>query len=421
MARSNAWAAKWRRVSAGAGRRTTHYTVVLLLCTAAFISYIDRTNISVGAIAMQAQLGWSETQKGVVLSAFFIGYLLMMVPSGALANRYGGRMVLGIAVLWWSLFTALTPPAALLALPALILVRIALGLGEAAVFPASINMIGRWVPPGARSRAVTLLVSSIHLGTAFALPITGWLIERYNWPLAFYLFGATGLVWAALWFTKISSGWAIEPPPADGPRAIPWKGLLSLPCVWAVAVGHFCANWSLYMLLAWLPSYFKSTFGVNIANAGALSMAPWLVAFLAGNSAAIVADKLLHSGWSATRVRKLMQCGGLLGTALFLLLLADVSSVKAGVLLMCCATGFLACCLPGFGPNGLDIAPRYADVIYGISNTCATLPGIFGVLITGWLIERTGSYAAPFLLSAAVALFGALIFGLFASGDRKIA
>jgi MFS transporter, ACS family, solute carrier family 17 (sodium-dependent inorganic phosphate cotransporter), other len=413
-------AAQSRRVSTRSSRWAAHYTVVLLVCAAAFISYIDRTNISVGVIAMQAQLGWNETQKGLVLSAFFGGYLLMMVASGALANRYGGKMVLGIAVIWWSLFTALTPPAALLSLSALILARTALGLGEAAVFPASINMIGRWVPAGARSRAVTLLVSSIHLGTVFALPITGWLIQRYNWPLPFYLFGALGLVWAAAWFTKVSSGWAIEPPAEHGSRAIPWKRLLSLPCVWAIAVGHFSANWSLYMLLAWLPSYFKSTFGVNIVNAGALSMVPWLVAFFTANLAAVLADRLLHSGWSATRVRKLMQCGGLIGTALFLMLLPAVTSVNAGLVLMCCATGSLACCLPGFGPNGLDIAPRYADVIFGISNTFATLPGIFGVLITGWLIERTGSYAAPFLLSAGVAVFGALIFGLFASGDRKI-
>ena len=408
-------------MSGGARGWPVHYTVVLLICAAAFISYVDRTNISVGAIAMQHQLGWSETQKGLVLSAFFVGYLLMMVASGALANRFGGRIILGAAVIWWSLFTALTPPAALLSLPALLLARIGLGLGEAAVFPASINMIGRWVPTGARSRAVTLLTSSIHLGTVFALPVTGWLIHQYDWPLPFYLFGAAGLVWAAVWFKKVGSGWAVEPPATHAAvLAIPWKRILSLPCVWAIAVAHFCANWSLYMLLAWLPSYFKTTFGVDIASAGALSVAPWLVAFVAANSAAAVADRLLRSGWSATRVRKLMQCGGLIGTAVFLLLLGDVTSVKVASVLMCGATGCLACCMPGFAPNGLDIAPRYADVIFGISNTFATLPGIFGVLITGWLIDRTGNYATAFLLAAGVALFGALFFGLLASGDRKI-
>ena len=126
-----------------------YYTVLLLLFAAVFISYIDRTNISVAAIAMKDELGWTETDKGTVLSAFFVGYLMLMAVSGALANRYGGWLVLGIAVLWWSAWTMLTPPAAMMSLSALIVARIALGLGEAAVFPASINMIGRWVPANA--------------------------------------------------------------------------------------------------------------------------------------------------------------------------------------------------------------------------------------------------------------------------------
>src|ERR1700680_1492701 len=92
-------------------RGPAYNALVLLLCTAVFISYIDRTNISVGAIAMQAQLGWHETPKGLVLSSFYIGYMLMMLASGALANRYGGKVVLGLAVVWWSLCTMLTPPA----------------------------------------------------------------------------------------------------------------------------------------------------------------------------------------------------------------------------------------------------------------------------------------------------------------------
>src|SRR5574338_56548 len=162
---------------------------VVVLCTAAvFISYIDRTNISVAAIPMKEQFGWTETTKGFVLSSFFIGYLLLQVASGTLANRYGGKIVLGVAVLWWSVFTMLTPPAAVLSLPALIGARIALGLGEAAVFPASINMVGRWVPVASRSRAVALFASGLSLGTVVSLPLTGWLTREYGWPVPFYAF-----------------------------------------------------------------------------------------------------------------------------------------------------------------------------------------------------------------------------------------
>ena len=133
---------------------------MLLLFAAVFISYIARTNISVAAIAMKDDLGWTETQKGIVLSSFFVGYLLLMAVTGAAANRFGGGLVIGVAVLWWSAWTALTPPAAMMSLGALIAARIALGLGEAAVFPAAMNMISRWVPPERRSRATALIAGS---------------------------------------------------------------------------------------------------------------------------------------------------------------------------------------------------------------------------------------------------------------------
>lgn len=402
------------------GRWPAYYVVVPLLCAAVFISYIDRTNISVGAIAMQAQFGWDETQKGLVLSAFFVGYLVMMIGSSALANRYGGKIVLGLAVVWWSVFTILTPPAALTSLSVLVIARIALGLGEAAVFPASINMIGRWVPPLRRSQAVSLFSSSLYIGTMFALPVTGQLVKTYGWPMPFYLFGMVGLVWAVIWFTSVRGGYGVEPPAAKTPEAIPWGRLLRLPSLWAIVVAHFSSNWSLYVLLAWLPSYFKRTFGVTLANAGLLSAAPWLAAFVMANVAGHVADRLLQAGRSASFVRKLMQTIALGGSGVFLLLLPSAASLHEGLWLMCGATGSAAFCMAGFAPNCFDIAPRQAEVIWGISNTVATLPGIVGIYATGWLVDRTGSFGAPFYLTAGIALLGAVVYLSFGSGLRQI-
>jgi ACS family sodium-dependent inorganic phosphate cotransporter len=403
-------------------RRPRHYVVVLLLFAAVFISYLDRTNISVAAIAMQEDLGWTETDKGSVLSAFFVGYLLLMAASGALANRYGGWLVLGVAVVWWSVWTMLTPPAAMMSIGALVAARIALGLGEAAVFPASINMIGRWVPPERRSRATALLVSAISLGTVFSLPVTGWLVRSYGWPMPFYLFGALGLVWYVAWFRYARGGPAPEAGGAQdaASRSIPWGTLLSLPAVWAIIVSHFATNWSLYLMLAWLPSYFKSTFGVSVASAGLLSAAPWLVNFIAANVAGAWADRMIRAGRDVGFVRKLLQGSALVGCAAFLLLLTQATTPTAAVLIMCCMTGMMALCMAGFAPNCFDIAPRYADVIWGISNTAATIPGIVGVYVTGWLVDRTGTFVAPFVLTAAVALVGAVVYVAFASGRKLI-
>lgn len=396
------------------------YTVVLLCGAAVLISYIDRTNISVAAIPMQAQFGWTETTKGWVLSSFFVGYLVFMAASGALANRYGGKFVLGAAVLWWSLFTALTPAAAMVSLPVLLAARIALGLGEAAVFPASINMLGRWVPAASRSRAVALFTSALSVGTMISLPLTGWLVRAHGWAVPFYAFGAAGLVWALLWFTSVHAGRSpdVEPPPAH--PAIPWRPLLRSTAVWAIIINHFCSNWALYVLLAWLPSYFKTTFNVSLANAGLLSAAPWGAYFLMANVSGWVADAMIARGRSVTFVRKVMQIGALLGSGAFLLLLEAARSPGLGVLLMCGASGMLALCLSGFAVNSFDIAPRYADVIWGLANTAGTLPGIIGVAVTGWLVDLTGSYNAPFTLTATVGGVGALVYYAYGSGERQI-
>jgi ACS family sodium-dependent inorganic phosphate cotransporter len=369
---------------------------------------------------MRSQFGWSETQKGVVLSSFYVGYIVLMLASGALANRFGGKIVLGVAVVWWSLFTALTPVAASMSLPVLVSARVALGLGEAAVFPASMNMIGRCVPVLERSRAVAAVTSSVYAGTVFALPVTGWLVQSYGWPVPFYAYGAIGLLWAVTWFARVERGSASQPPVSATPTPIPWGKLLKLPAVWAIVVGHFCSNWPLYLIGAWLPSYFVRTFGVSVMNAGLLSAAPSLAAFLMANAGGYFADRLLRLGRSTTFVRKLMQAVGLCAGAVFLLLLPGAPSVTIGLILLCCAAGSFGITISGFAPNSLDIAPRHADVIWGISNTFATLPGIFGVFLTGWLVDRTGSFAAPFFVTAGVCLFGAVVFLVFASGERQI-
>jgi ACS family sodium-dependent inorganic phosphate cotransporter len=419
---------------ASGGRWPRRYTMVGLCFCAVFVCYIDRVNISVAALAMQEEFGWSETVKGFVLSSFFIGYMLFMAPSGWIANRIGGRIVLGLAVLWWSVFTLLTPAAAFASLPILIITRIAMGCGEAAMFPAAYNIYGRWVLPAERSRAVAILISGIPLGTLFALMTTGWIVSTYGWPSVFYIFGATGFVWTAIWFFQARNNPADDPkvsheelallgelahPDGETPP-IPWRKFFSSSAIWALFINHFCSNWVLYMLLAWLPSYFRGHLGLSITNAGIYSAAPWLTMFVVGNLAGWIADRMVKQGLSLTAVRKIMQTIGLVGSAIFLLLARDVDTAGVAVLLMCGALGAVAFTWSGFVPNHLDIAPRYADVLMGITNTAGTVPGIIGVAITGWMVDVTGTYSAAFALAAAINIFGAIVWLAFASGERVI-
>ena len=153
---------------------------------------------------MAEELGWNMQTQGTVLASFFIGYLLLQIVGGRLADRFGGKVVLGFGVLAWSAFTILTPPAAWLGFGMLIATRIAMGMGEAVTFPSIYSLYSRWVPLVERSRAVGLTNSAIPLGTVFALIVTPIIVETMGWQWAFYSFGLAGLVWWSL--ASISTG-----------------------------------------------------------------------------------------------------------------------------------------------------------------------------------------------------------------------
>jgi len=409
------------------------HTVVLLCFLATFICYIDRVNISVAIIPMAEQFGWSDTQRGLVLSSFFVGYLVTQVLGGWLAGKLGGKLVLGFGVLWWSLFTLLTPLSALASFPLLIAARILMGVGEGVAFPATYNLLGRWVPLRERSRAAAFNLSAIPLGTLFAVTATPFIAVAFGWPAVFYVFGAMGFLWFAFWWyyaadrpphaaSAVVSGGsserAAEMAEQERDRLIPWRGILSKGPVWAIVIGHFANNWGLYVLLSWLPSYFSSQLGVNLRSVWLFVAPPWIASFLMSNVAGWIADRMIISGKSVTFTRKLMQSIGFLGPAFALGVLATTTEAVTAVVLLSAALGLASFTFAGLGCNHLDISPRHAGVIFGISNTAATIPGIVGVALTGFLVDRTGTYAAAFYLTAAVLLFGWVIYLLFGTGKQ---
>jgi ACS family sodium-dependent inorganic phosphate cotransporter len=411
------------------------YVLVAMCFLATFICYIDRVNISVAIIPMAEEYGWSDTTKGFVLSSFFIGYLLFMIPCGWIANRYGGRLLMGLALAFWSLFTILTPIAAGLSFAALIAVRIAMGAGESASLPAVYNLFARWLLPVERSRAVALNLSGVSVGTIFALSTTGWLVTRFGWESVFYVFGAAGLGFAGLWFAAVHDRPSLHPTISGNERAllapvetaghgaggdVPWRRIFASPAIWAIIINHFCSNWLLYLMLAWLPSYFRDVQGLSIASAGLFSVGPWVCQFAAGNLFATIADRLIGRGVDVTLVRKSIQISGLLGAATCMLLAADAASPMAALAIMCTALFFSGMLWAGFGSSHLDVAPRHADVLFAITNTAGTLPGVFGVALTGVLLDLTGSYDATFWVAAGILVFGAIVWLVFGTGKKVI-
>jgi ACS family sodium-dependent inorganic phosphate cotransporter len=408
------------------------YALVFLAFLSVFICYIDRVNISVAIIPMSEDLGWSLQTQGLVLSSFFVGYLLLQVVGGRLADRYGGKMVLGVGVLVWSLFTVLTPPAAFMGIGFLILARICMGMGEAVTFPSIYSIYARWVPAGERAKAVAFSSSGIPLGTVFALIVTPMIVDRYGWEWAFYLFGGVGVVWFALWQRSMTSAPAehasvsaeelaiisADAAPQAGVGPVPWREFLTHRPVWAIIVAHFCANWSLYVLLSWLPTYVNKGLGVDYAAVGWYTMIPHLALFFSLNVAGNVADRLIAGGMEVGRVRKLMQTISFASIATALLIVAQVETAWMAIAVMSVGNALGACGVGGYGVNHLDIGPKYSGTLMGITNTAGTIPGIVGVYVSGLILELTGSWALVFQVAAGVTLFGMVFYLLFASGKK---
>ena len=408
------------------------HNLVFLSFLAVFVCYIDRVNISVAIIPMAADLGWSMDTQGMVLSSFFVGYLLLQIVGGRLADRFGGKLVLGAGVLLWSLFTLLTPPAAFLGLGILILTRIAMGMGEAVTFPSIYSLYSRWVPLQERSRAIGLTNSAIPLGTVFALVVTPYIVESLGWQWAFYLFGLLGAVWYLIWHRSVTAIPSDHPgigaeeleiiragatPQAAG-EAVPWKALLTSLPVWAIIVAHFCNNWSLYVLLSWLPTFVNKGLGVDYASVGWFTMIPSVAAFLFLNLAGNIADRIIAGGMEVGRARKLMQTIGFGGLSLALLLVGYVETAWMAIAIMAVGNALGAFVTGGFAVNHMDLAPKHAGTLMGITNTAGTIPGIIGVYLSGLILEATGSWVLVFHVAAGVTLFGLVFFLLFSSGKR---
>jgi MFS transporter, ACS family, solute carrier family 17 (sodium-dependent inorganic phosphate cotransporter), other len=401
------------------------YVIVGFTFLGCIIAFTDRVNISVVAIAMKDHFGWSQTQKGLVLAAFFVGYLLFMFVAGLLANRFGGKRVVGYSVLAWSIFTLLTPPAATLSIAVLVVGRIGMGVGEAGLFPGTYELFGRWVPPIERARAVAFMTSGVPVGTLIGLAGSGWLVQRYGWAMPFYVFGSVGLLWLILWFRQVENDPAADPrlgpeerellqaarPTTDRTEQMPLRRLLLRAPVAGIVAGHVAHTWSLYVLLSWLPSYFREVHGLSIAHSGLFSAAPWLSMFAVYNLGGSVADRMTQRGIGLTTTRRRMVCAGLIVSAGFLLALQQIHSPTAALVLLCGSTGALAWAAAGYMPSYLDVAPRDGAVVFGFGNTFAQIPGAVSVAVTGWLVDVTGTYSAAFVLSAIVSVAGALMFG----------
>lgn len=442
---------------AGVGWRR-RWTMVLLCFTAFMLCNMDRVNMAVAILPMSQQYSWQPATMGMVQASFFWGYLCTQILGGIWAAKFGGKLVLGLGVAWWSFATALTPFAASAGLPALMAARALMGLGEGVAMPAMNQLLSKWVPAVERSRSLALVYSGMFLGSMTGLTLSPQIINNYGWPAVFVSFGSLGLVWLAAWVSLAAANPATDPRTTPKEKAfiaantmgkgtvdihggghkaeavvaptqaeaeaaekevieIPWKALLSRKEVWAIILCHFCHNWGTFILLTWMPSYYSQVLGLDLASSATLSCLPWATMAVCANAGGWLADTAVARGATVTTVRKVMQTIGFLGPAVFLGQLSNVNTALGAVICMMGAQGCDAFSQSGLYSNHQDIAPRYAGVLLGMSNTAGVLAGVAGSLVTGFILQH-GTWDQVWQVAIALYLVGTVIWNLWATGER---
>ncbi|KAF7267420.1 hypothetical protein GWI33_019354 [Rhynchophorus ferrugineus] len=431
-----------------------------IVATMAFFGFFNvyslRVNLSIAIVAMtqdryavlengtKISLGpefdWNNEMQGYILSSFFYGYITTQLLGGYFATKFGGKIIFGSGIAVTAALTVITPWLASTSVYLLLAVRIVEGIFEGVTYPCIHAVWSKWAPPMERSRLATIAFSGSYAGTVVAMPACAYIANQFGWQSVFYVFGVLGLIWYGLWTTIIANS------PEEDKRItltelqyiqnslkdtmttnkniqVPWKQILTSAPVWAIVISHFSENWGFYTLLTQLPKYLKDIHDYDLKKSGFLSGLPYLVMAIMMQFSGQWADWFRVKGiLTTTQVRKIFNCSGFIAQTVFMMGAAFWSDKIGTVFCLTLAVGLGAFAWAGFSVNHLDVAPQYASVLMGIGNTIATLPGIISPILSGYVVSKppqVHEWQIVFYISAGIYLFGAIIYGSFASGELQ--
>jgi ACS family D-galactonate transporter-like MFS transporter len=396
------------------------WRIAWLLGLGVLVNYFDRVNLSVSHAALYTTFGISTVTFGYLSGAYNWTYAMCQLPVGVLLDKFGVRRVGRVSTFLWSIASfgaAITP-----GLGGFFAARFLLGVGEAPTFPANAKAIGHWFPSSERSFATSLFDGAAKFASAIGVPLIGILLLKVGWRWSFALTGLVSFVYF-LFF------WKIYRDPGDDTKLSDMEReyidsdcnssakvdsaqtslgyLLRQRKVLGMVLGFGSYNYVFYLLLTWLPSYFTFALHVDLLHSFLYTGLPWL--FATATDLVIggwLVDALIHRGWNANRVRKVVLVGG---TAFGLGIVGAANSHSAAHALVwiSISIGGLSAASPvGWSVPSL-IAPRSSvGKVGGIINFSNQLSGIAAPIVTGYLVAARNSYAWAFGVSAIYLLIG---------------
>ncbi|MDR5745327.1 MFS transporter [Caballeronia sp. LZ029] len=400
-------------------RVKTRHIILGVMCLMYFISYIDRVNIAVAGPLIRQEMGLTSVQLGLVFSAFAYPYAVMQIVGGWLADRFGPKLVLTVLSLIWGAATLATGFAGSIGM--LVLLRLALGIGEGGAFPTATRAFTFWMPVHERGFAQGITHSFARLGGAVTPPLVLAVVAASGWREAFILLGIASLAWTVLYLFVFTNspdenrrvtpeetaeiGYRAGECARARKNATPWRKLIHR--MWLVTLVDFCYGWLLWVYLTWLPSYLKESRGFDLKQLALFTALPLLAGVIGDTLGGVLSDRIFKMTGRLRLARCSILVVGMGGSLAFLIPMVNAPSPIAAVWFLTGSFFFLEITNPVLWTLPLDIAGKYAGTAGGMMNTGFGLAGMASPVAFGYLIQETGSYNVPFTISAGLLAVGA--------------
>jgi len=378
--------------------KKTRSTLLVLLFLGWALGNLDRYLMNYAVVYIGEDLSLTNTETGLVLSSFFLGYAIMQLPGGILADRFGAKRVLLLAVIVWSIFTGLTAVA--WGLGILLVIRFLFGIGEGGFQPSASKLITTYYPENERSKVMSIMLSSSAIMAMLVPIISAVLLMSIGWRAFFVIAGAIGVIIAILYWKVVpKDSVAVKTEGAPNIKGILGK-LFKMPFMWSLVLSYFtiyAVNWGLN---SWLPKYLTDVRGLDLLSIGGLQLIPGFIMILSMFFSGYIIDKI------DLKISKYIGAFFALLLAVFLLLMFNANSITLFIIYQCIVTfvmTFVVLLLPSFILK--KIPAEYAGSAMGMANTGGQLAGFVTPTLIGFMVDAfDGSYNAAVWLLVAISI-----------------
>ena len=404
--------------------KRTQVVAVAFLTVAGTINYLDRSTLSIANHSVSQELGLSASEMGLLLSAFSLAYAFAQLPVGALLDRFGSRVMLGLGMFLWSV--AQLAGGFIQTLNQFLYARVLLGVCEAPLFPGGAKVVNEWFALKDRGGPTGIFITSSTLGPMLAPPLLTVLMLSFGWRQMFIVMGVLGMTVGAGWYllyrnraqialTRDEAAYLDEGDqsvPGEGkPTLREWLGLFRQPNTWGMIFGFMGVIYMVWLYLTWLPAYLEHERHLSIARTGWVVAIPYLFGTLGMATSGYFGDYLLRRGMAPVRARKVPICIGLIGGAVFTVPAAYTPSTTLAVVYICAAMFFVNHASGGAWALVSAAAPRrLVGSLGSMQNFGGYFGGSFAPVITGVVVDQTHSFVNALLISAAIAFAAALVY-----------